>query len=125
MDRTRRLRAPGENATTDLLCAPTNDAQALAMPRVDNPHAGSASPAGDSVSRAAEPIPPQPAAGLYLEPTPDSTFSSAPARDCHVSRNAVRVLLRIASAARLFRSADGRFYAQVPVGKRQEIYGLK
>jgi hypothetical protein len=37
----------------------------------------------------------------------------------------VEALLRIASNARTFRSADGRFHAQVPVGDRHEIYGLK
>jgi hypothetical protein len=37
----------------------------------------------------------------------------------------VQVLSRIASSARLLRSADGRFCAQVPVGDRSEIYGLK
>ena len=36
-----------------------------------------------------------------------------------------RGLLRIASTAQFFRSADGRFHAQVPIGDRQEIYGLK
>ena len=34
-------------------------------------------------------------------------------------------LLRVASAARLFRLADGRFQALVGVGDRQEIHGLK
>src|ERR1017187_3869358 len=34
-------------------------------------------------------------------------------------------LLRVASAARLFRLADGRFRALVGVGDRQEIHGLK
>ena len=37
----------------------------------------------------------------------------------------VEVLLRLAASARFFRSADGRLYAQVPVGRRREIYGLK
>jgi energy-coupling factor transporter ATP-binding protein EcfA2 len=37
----------------------------------------------------------------------------------------MQVLSRLASSARLFRSADGRFCAQVPVGDRLEIYGLK
>jgi hypothetical protein len=39
--------------------------------------------------------------------------------------SAVRVLARLASTARLFRSADGRFCAQVAVGERLEIYGLR
>ena len=33
--------------------------------------------------------------------------------------------MQLASRARLFRSTDGRFFAQVPVGDRLEIYGLK
>ncbi len=41
------------------------------------------------------------------------------------SEGVVEALLRIASRARFFRSADGRFHAQVPIGDRQEIYGLK
>jgi hypothetical protein len=40
-------------------------------------------------------------------------------------RNVVGVLSQLARAARLFRSADGRFCAQVPVGDRLEIYGLR
>jgi hypothetical protein len=41
------------------------------------------------------------------------------------SESTVQILSRLASCARLFRSADGRFHAQVSVGDRQEIYGLK
>ena len=37
----------------------------------------------------------------------------------------VDVLLRLASSARTYRSADGRLHAQVPVGDRLEMYGLK
>jgi hypothetical protein len=37
----------------------------------------------------------------------------------------VQVLTQLASNARLFRPADGRFCAQVPVGDRLEIYRLK
>ena len=37
---------------------------------------------------------------------------------------AVETLLRLASSARLYRSADGRLHARVPVGDRYEIYGL-
>jgi hypothetical protein len=37
---------------------------------------------------------------------------------------AIEVLLRLASSARLYRSADGRLHARVPVGDRYEIYGL-
>ena len=40
-------------------------------------------------------------------------------------QSAVQVLARLAASARLFRSADGRFCAQVPVGDRLEIYQLK
>ncbi len=44
----------------------------------------------------------------------------------HAEREgSLQVLLRLASCARFFRSADGRFFAQVPVGSRHEIYGLK
>ena len=41
----------------------------------------------------------------------------------HVSPG--QVLASLASGARLFRSNDGRFFAQVPVGDRFEVYGLK
>jgi hypothetical protein len=41
------------------------------------------------------------------------------------SGSVVETLLRLASAARFFRSADGRFHAQVPVDNRREIYWLK
>jgi putative DNA primase/helicase len=37
----------------------------------------------------------------------------------------VEVLLRLTAHARLFRAADGRLHARVPVGDRHEIYGLK
>ncbi len=39
-------------------------------------------------------------------------------------QSSVRVLTELASGARLFRSADGRACAQVPVGDRLEVYGL-
>ena len=39
--------------------------------------------------------------------------------------SALRVLASVASKARLFRSNDGRFFVQVPVGDRLEVYGLK
>ena len=35
-----------------------------------------------------------------------------------------RVLARLAADVRLFRSADGRTYAQLPIGGRREIFGL-
>ena len=50
------------------------------------------------------------------------TESSGPNRE---GRTAVAALARLASSAQLFRSADGRFYAQVPVGDRLDIYGLR
>jgi putative DNA primase/helicase len=37
----------------------------------------------------------------------------------------VAVLLRLAAGAQAFRSADGHFYARVPVGDRHEVHGLK
>jgi hypothetical protein len=40
-------------------------------------------------------------------------------------QSSVRVLTELASGARLFRSADGNFCAQVRVGDRLKIYGLK
>jgi hypothetical protein len=40
-------------------------------------------------------------------------------------QSSVQVLSRLTSGARLFRSADGRFCAQVPVGERLEIFGLR
>jgi hypothetical protein len=39
--------------------------------------------------------------------------------------SSVQVLTQLASGARLFRSADGHFCAQVRVGDRLEIYGLR
>jgi hypothetical protein len=39
--------------------------------------------------------------------------------------SSVWVLTQLASGARLFRSADGHFCAQIPVGDRFEIYGLR
>ena len=40
-------------------------------------------------------------------------------------QSSVQVLALLSSNAKLFRWADGRFCAQVPVGDRLEIYGLK
>ena len=37
----------------------------------------------------------------------------------------LQVLLRLASGAQFFRSSDGRLFAQVPVGTRHEIFGVK
>jgi hypothetical protein len=39
--------------------------------------------------------------------------------------SSVRALTQLASGARLFRSADGQYCAQVPVGDRLEVYGLR
>ena len=50
--------------------------------------------------------------------TGDASENAAP-------ESSLQVLLRLASGARFFRSADGRLFAQVPVGSRHEIYGLK
>jgi hypothetical protein len=36
-----------------------------------------------------------------------------------------QVLASLAAGVRLFRSNDGRFFAQVPVGDRLEVFGLK
>jgi hypothetical protein len=52
--------------------------------------------------------------------SPGSETSSSVER-----RNVVGVLSQLAGSARLFRSADGRFCGQVPVGDRFEIYGLR
>ena len=40
------------------------------------------------------------------------------------SEGPLQVLFRLALTARLYRSADGRLHARVPVGDRYEIYGL-
>ena len=40
-------------------------------------------------------------------------------------QSSVRVLTQLASGARLFRSADGHSCAQVRVGDRLEVYGLR
>ncbi len=40
-------------------------------------------------------------------------------------QNSVQILTRVASGARLFRSADGHACAQVRIGDRLEVYGLK
>jgi hypothetical protein len=44
--------------------------------------------------------------------------------DTEDAESAVEALLRLASGARLYRSADSRLHARVPVGDRYEIYGL-
>ena len=55
----------------------------------------------------------------------ESSRSSATETAGRVERpDVVGVLSQLASVARLLRSADGRYCAQVPVGDRLEIYGL-
>jgi len=54
--------------------------------------------------------------------------SQGPSEPDHIQlerESPVEVLLRLASGAGFFRSADGRLFAQVPVGSRHEIFGLK
>jgi hypothetical protein len=52
-------------------------------------------------------------------------IGEARADESQPSGSLVEGLLKIASTARFFRSADGRFHAQVPIDGRHEIYGLK
>jgi len=54
-----------------------------------------------------------------MPPTSTKAESDGDARD---AGSEVEALLRLASNARTFRSADSRFHAQVPVGDRHEIY---
>ena len=60
---------------------------------------------------------------------PTDGLSAAPAEEQTLANlereSSVQVLLRLAVCARLFHSEDGRFLAQVPVGDRVEVYGLK
>jgi len=56
---------------------------------------------------------------------PPTSTKAATDGDVRDGGNAVEALLRLASNARAFRSADGRIHVQVPVGDRLEIYGLK
>jgi hypothetical protein len=60
-----------------------------------------------------------PTDGLSAAPGEEQTLAN-PERE-----SSVQVLLRLAVCARLFHSEDGRFLAQVPVGDRVEVYGLK
>jgi hypothetical protein len=55
-----------------------------------------------------------------IAPIPDEEISV----NSRKGESQVSLLVRRAADARLFRSTDGRFFAQVPVGDRQEIYGL-
>ncbi len=56
---------------------------------------------------------------------PVETSGDGRANDTQKPGGAVEALLQIASKACFFRSEDGRFHADVPVGDRHEIYGLK
>jgi hypothetical protein len=76
-------------------------------------------------SPAESPGPPAPPANVSLDAAMSALAISEQARAKFEHKNAVQVLSRLTSTARLFRSADGRFCAQVPVGDRLEIYGLK
>ncbi len=53
------------------------------------------------------------------------TIVDGRADESQQSGGVLEALLLIASRAQFFRSADGRFHAQVPIGDRHEIYGLK
>ena len=55
--------------------------------------------------------------------TPSSTNETA--GDWPEAEGATGVLLRLAAAARLYRSADGGIHVQVPVADRNETFGLK
>ena len=46
-------------------------------------------------------------------------------RDAGEGESMDDVCWRVASSARMLRAKDGRFYAEVPVENRYEIYGLK
>jgi hypothetical protein len=64
--------------------------------------------------------------GRRLEATATIETSSIAEPSDELERlSAVGLLTRLAASARLFRSADGRFCAQVPVGDRLEIFGLR
>ena len=54
-------------------------------------------------------------------PSPDDAIFDVPAE----GEGSLEVWLRLAPGALPFRSADGRFYARVPVGDRHEVHGLK
>ena len=55
------------------------------------------------------------------EPELDDRIAEAPFEQ----ERPIEVLLRLAARAKLFRAADGRLHARVPVGDRHEIYGLR
>ena len=61
-----------------------------------------------------------------LPALPDSNASSIEETGRNLEQvSPAQILASLASGARLFRSNDGRFFAQVPVGDRLEIFGLK
>ncbi len=59
-----------------------------------------------------------------MMPTPSSIDHGSTDQECDVE-SAGHTLLRVASTARYFRSADGCFHARVRVEDRHETYGLK
>ena len=83
-------------------------------------------------SSSCEAILPAPAT-LLRDQVPGNSFAlnaSTPlahseTRDRLTRPSAIQILLRLAAKIQLFRSADGRTCAQVPVGDRLEIYGLR
>ena len=76
------------------------------------------SPAGDATLC-------EQAAGDTKELSAPDPSANADIKDNVEAKGSLQVLLRLASGARFFRSSDGRLFAQVPVGSRHEIYGLK
>ena len=84
----------------------------------DSRAAAVSSPLTDLVEEVG-PIPDIVTDGLFAAPGEERTLAN-PERE-----SSVQVLLRLAACARLFHSEDGRFLAQVPVGDRVEVYGLK
>ena len=57
---------------------------------------------------------------MHVQPTNDAGVDTTRADE-----GPVKVLLRVAASARLFRSTDGHLFARVPVESRSEVYGLK
>jgi hypothetical protein len=112
----RRSRGEGE--------APSEPASALRLCSVQalGSHGGSPS---RTLSTTGESPPDQQMPGHSLELVVSSVSVSVERGNTLERQSSVRVLSRLASIAKLFRSADGRFCAQVPVGDRFEIYRLK
>jgi hypothetical protein len=63
--------------------------------------------------------------GDGLEPSVALELSAARTPGERERSSAIQILSRLASCVVLFRSADGHFCAQVPVGARLEIFGLR